>query len=156
MKMFLRTGLLVHERARPASKGIAIVVGPGRVDGQFRICRWRGSQQHWSLPIAVGQEHLEAVADWTQIPLTEAKRLAAAAFERNYLVQAMESAKGSVVDAAILAGVDRSNFRRLLQRHGLVKRPAPPRSKRQTTKKTKKTTKKAKTKTKTKTKRSVR
>ena len=128
--MFLRIGMLVHERTRPASKGIAIVVGPGRVDGQFRICRWRGGQQHWSLPVAVGQEQLEAVADWTQIPLTEAKRLAAAAFERNYLVQAMESAKGSVVDAAVLAGVDRSNFRRLLQRHGLVKLPAPPRPKR--------------------------
>ena len=143
--MFLRAGVLVHERARPASKGIAIVVGPGRVDGQFRICRWRGGQQHWSLPVAVGQEQLEAVADWTQIQLTEAKRLAAAAFERNYLVQAMESAKGSVVDAALLAGVDRSNFRRLLQRHGLVKLPAPQLKRRQTTKTTKKT-KKRKTK----------
>ena len=71
-----------------------------------------------------------AIADWTQMPLTEAKRLAAAAFERNYLVQAMETAKGSVVDAALRAGVDRSNFRRLLQRHGLVKLPVPLRPKR--------------------------
>ena len=75
--------MIVHDRRRPASKGIAIVVGPGRVDGKFRICRWRGGQQHWSLPIVIGQEQLEAIADWTLMPLTEAKRLAATAFERN-------------------------------------------------------------------------
>jgi hypothetical protein len=111
-------------------KGVAIVVGPAKHDGQFRICRWRGGQQHWSLPVVIGAEQLQAIADWTQMPLTEAKRLAAAAFERNYLVRAMESAKGSVMDAAGLAGVDRSNFRRLLQRHALVKMlPRPKRPK---------------------------
>lgn len=119
--IFIKAGLIVHDRKRPMSKSVAIVVGPGRADGQFRICRWRGGQQHWSLPVVIGQEQLMAIADWTQMPLTEAKRLAAAAFERNYLVRAMEDAQGSAVDAARVAGVDRSNFRRLLQRHGLVK-----------------------------------
>jgi len=128
--MFIKPGLVVHDRKRPMSKSVAIVVGPGRVEGQFRICRWRGKQQHWGLPVAIGKEQLIAVADWTQMPLTEAKRLAAAAFERNYLVRAMESAKGSVVDAAHLASVDRSNFRRLLQRHALVKMPRPKRKRR--------------------------
>ncbi len=52
-------------------------------------------------------------------PLTEAKRKAGAAFEKRYLVAAMERAKGSVSEAARLAGLDRTNFRRLLQRHGL-------------------------------------
>jgi two-component system response regulator HydG len=52
-------------------------------------------------------------------PLTEAKRRATAAFEKRYLVAAMEKAKGSVSEAARLAGLDRTNFRRLLQRHGL-------------------------------------
>ncbi len=52
-------------------------------------------------------------------PLTEAKRKASAAFEKRYLVAAMERAKGSVSEAARLAGLDRTNFRRLLQRHGL-------------------------------------
>jgi len=53
------------------------------------------------------------------MPLTEAKRLAAAEFERRYLIRVMERAGGSVSEAARLAGLDRTNFRRQLQRHGL-------------------------------------
>ena len=53
------------------------------------------------------------------LPLTEAKRRASAAYERAYLVRVMEKAKGSVSEAARLSGLDRTNFRRLLQRHGL-------------------------------------
>ena len=125
MTVFI-SGLIVHDRKRPVAKSVAIVVGPSTRPGQFRICRWRGGQQHWSLPIAVDQTQLAPVSDWTLMPLTAAKRLASAAFERNYLVRAMEYAQGSAVDAARAAGVDRSNFRRLLQRHGLVKIPPPP------------------------------
>ena len=51
-------------------------------------------------------------------PLTEAKRQSAVEFERCYLVNLMQRA-GSVSDAARLAGLDRTNFRRLLTRHGL-------------------------------------
>jgi two-component system, NtrC family, response regulator GlrR len=51
--------------------------------------------------------------------LTEAKRLAASAFERRYLVRVMERAGGKVSEGARLSGLDRTNFRRLLQRHGL-------------------------------------
>lgn len=53
------------------------------------------------------------------MPLTDAKRLAAAEFERRYLVSVMERAGGSVSAGAKLAGLDRTNFRRQLQRHGL-------------------------------------
>ncbi|NVB78580.1 MAG: sigma-54-dependent Fis family transcriptional regulator [Kofleriaceae bacterium] len=52
-------------------------------------------------------------------PLTEAKRKASAEFEKRYLTKVMERSKGSVSEAARLAGLDRTNFRRLLQRHGL-------------------------------------
>jgi DNA-binding NtrC family response regulator len=52
-------------------------------------------------------------------PLTDAKRRASAAFEKRYLTKVMERAKGSVSEAARLAGLDRTNFRRLLQRHGI-------------------------------------
>jgi DNA-binding NtrC family response regulator len=55
----------------------------------------------------------------TLVPLTEAKRRASSEFERRYLVRVMEKAKGSVSEAARLAGLDRTNFRRLLQKHGL-------------------------------------
>jgi len=53
------------------------------------------------------------------LPLTEAKRRASAAYEKRYLERVMRDAKGSVSEAARLAGLDRTNFRRLLQRHGL-------------------------------------
>lgn len=53
------------------------------------------------------------------MPLVDAKRLVAAAFERRYLVRVMESAGGTVSEGARLSGLDRTNFRRLLQRHGL-------------------------------------
>ena len=81
------------------------------------------------LPPTIGRPRLAAgsgvlarvdgakVGDGT--PFTEAKRAAALEFERAYLLQLMERAQGSVSGAARLAGVDRTNFRRLLQRHGI-------------------------------------
>lgn len=132
MKIWLIEIRIVLDRTRPAGRSAAIVVGTSKRPGQLRICRWRGGQQHWSLPVTVDRKQLERIVDWTLMPLTEAKRLASAAFERNYLVHAMESAKGSMVDAARLAGVDRSNFRRLLQRHGLVRIPPRPKRRRRT------------------------
>ena len=58
------------------------------------------------------------------LPWMEAKRRAEAAFERDYLSRLMTLAKGKVTDAARLAGVERCNFRKLLQRNGL--RPRKP------------------------------
>lgn len=54
-----------------------------------------------------------------EMPLTEAKRRAAMDFERRYLVRVMEQARGSVSEGARRSGLDRTNFRRLLHRHGL-------------------------------------
>ena len=51
-------------------------------------------------------------------PLTEAKRQSANEFERCYLINLMAKA-GSVSEAARFAGLDRSNFKKLLHRHGL-------------------------------------
>lgn len=53
------------------------------------------------------------------LPLTEAKRRASLAFENRYLLRMMKLAKGSVSEGARLAGLDRTNFRRLLHRHGI-------------------------------------
>ncbi len=65
---------------------------------------------------ASGADHGD---DADGMSLTEAKRRAAAAFEKRYLGRVMEKAKGSVSEAARLAGLDRTNFRRLLQRHSI-------------------------------------
>jgi two-component system response regulator AtoC len=75
-------------------------------------------------PQIVGRKRGEVVAQSEDNgdelpPLTEAKRRAGSEFERRYLVRVMERAKGSVSEAARLAALDRTNFRRLLQKHGL-------------------------------------
>jgi len=64
-----------------------------------------------SRPIFLGSTDEEIVS------LAEGKKRAAATFERDYLVRVMWVAKGSISEAARLAGIDRTNFRRLLQRH---------------------------------------
>jgi len=55
----------------------------------------------------------------TAIPLTESKRRSAAEHERCYLTSVMEKAGGSVSEGARIAGLDRTNFRRLLHRYGI-------------------------------------
>ena len=81
-------------------------------------------------PVAVvtnlaGEVELSAMAQpsteqpSSELPYAEAKRHAEAAFERDYLSRLMTLSGGSVTGAARLAGVDRTNFRRLLQRSGL-------------------------------------
>jgi two-component system response regulator HydG len=51
------------------------------------------------------------------LPLSEAKRQVNATFERGYLLKVLERARGSVSEAARLAGIDRTNLRRLLKRY---------------------------------------
>ena len=72
-----------------------------------------------SAPTTPAVVNLDDDAALMSMSLIEGKRLAAASFERRYLVCVMERAKGSVSEGARLAGLDRTNFRRLLQRHGL-------------------------------------
>jgi DNA-binding NtrC family response regulator len=60
---------------------------------------------------------------WTlnHLPFSQAKELAMSAFERRYLSVALEKSQNNISAAALAAGMDRSNFRRLLKHHGLAK-----------------------------------
>jgi DNA-binding NtrC family response regulator len=51
------------------------------------------------------------------LPYAEAKRLALRAFERRYLAALLRKSENNVSTAARLAGMDRSNFRRLLKQY---------------------------------------
>ena len=55
----------------------------------------------------------------SRLPFPEAKRSAVDAFERGYLSAKLKEAGGNITRAADLAGLDRSNFRRLMRGHGL-------------------------------------
>jgi two-component system response regulator GlrR len=50
-----------------------------------------------------------------RLPLAEAT----VAFERSYIEHTLREARGNVAEAARAATVDRSNYRRLLKRHGI-------------------------------------
>jgi two-component system response regulator HydG len=58
---------------------------------------------------------VRAVAD---LPYPEAKRRVVRDFDRAYATQQLERAQGNVSEAARRAGLDRSNFRRVLRKHG--------------------------------------
>ena len=51
------------------------------------------------------------------LPYAQAQRLAMRAFERRYLSALLEKSGNNVSSAARAAGVDRSNFRRLLKQY---------------------------------------
>jgi two-component system response regulator GlrR len=53
------------------------------------------------------------------LPFGVARRLAAAAFERSYLLRLLEDNDGVVAQAARVAGLDRVHFYRLLRKHGI-------------------------------------
>jgi two-component system response regulator HydG len=89
------------------------VIVPGALPGAV------SARGHGRPPATLPVVALDGDADQLP-PLTEAKRRAGAVFEKNYLTMAMERAKGSISEAARLAGLDRTNFRRLLQRHGIA------------------------------------
>ncbi len=55
----------------------------------------------------------------SRLSFSEAKRHAVSAFERGYLVTKLREASGNITRAAEAAGLDRSNFRRLLRSHGI-------------------------------------
>jgi DNA-binding NtrC family response regulator len=56
-------------------------------------------------------------ADLADLPYAEAKRRLVSQFDENYTRELLRRASGNMSEAARRAGLDRSNFRRLLKRH---------------------------------------
>ncbi len=78
-----------------------------------------------NLPAEIQSAKRPASVDVTFLRLTEmgfaqAKALSVAAFERRYLSTLLERTGGNISQAALAAGMDRSNFKRLLREHELV------------------------------------
>ncbi len=72
------------------------------------------------LPEGLGDERAGseiAGATLAHLPYAQAKKLATRAFERRYLAAILSRANNNISMAARLAGVDRSNFRRLLKQY---------------------------------------
>jgi DNA-binding NtrC family response regulator len=65
-------------------------------------------------------------ASLTHLPFTQARLLAASAFERRYASTQLRRTQGNISRAAELSGMDRSNFRRLLREHGIAARAEGP------------------------------
>jgi len=59
-------------------------------------------------------------------PFLEAKKRLVESFERDYLQSQMERSDGNIAKAARLSDMDRSYFKRLLKRHGLLPERADP------------------------------
>jgi DNA-binding NtrC family response regulator len=117
MIITLSVGQLVRDRRAPQKLGI--VVGQSTRRGKLRVRPWHAVAEKLGPPVAIATKRLEPIEDLTTLPLAVAKHLATAAFERGYLATVMERAAGTISAAARLADVDRTNFRRLLQHHGL-------------------------------------
>ncbi len=80
------------------------------------------------LPPNIGAEGKPAAdepASLTHLPFYQARELNHAAFERRYCSTILKKTEGNITRAAELAGVDRSNFRRLLKQHGIAAKADP-------------------------------
>jgi two-component system response regulator HydG len=101
----------VRELENAIERAVVLARGPELVPGD--------------LPPGVGTAPRGAEVDPTSLshlPLAEAKRLAVGAFERRYLAELLRRELGNVTRAAKAAGVDRSNFRKLLREYGVAAR----------------------------------
>jgi DNA-binding NtrC family response regulator len=56
------------------------------------------------------------VAELAELPYGEAKRRLVAMFDETYTAELLQKSGGNMSEAARRAGLDRSNFRRLLKR----------------------------------------
>jgi DNA-binding NtrC family response regulator len=82
--------------------------GPGLSRGRERVDGFSGAQGRGSSP-----SFFEELAG---LPYAEAKRRVVASFDETYTTELLRRAGGNMSEASRLAGLDRSNFRRLLKK----------------------------------------
>ena len=78
----------------------------------------------WPVPLFASvdgtQQSIGVMASQKEtVPFADAKKQAMEGFERRYLLDVLQRADGNISQASRLAGLDRSNFRRMLKRHDL-------------------------------------
>jgi DNA-binding NtrC family response regulator len=76
-----------------------------------------------ALPHHIGQGTpmgLEDQKSLSNLPYKKAKRMALMSFEKRYLVTLLQRTSGNISQASRAAGLDRSNFRRILKRYDLA------------------------------------
>ena len=92
-----------------------------RASGTLReaaVSPWAGRSN--GLPLEAGQASGSTSAmlsDLAELPYAEAKRRLVALFDETYTGEILRRTSGNMSEAARRAGLDRSNFRRLLKRH---------------------------------------
>jgi len=101
---------LAHIQADGAPCEAILVTAPGDVESAVDAVEE-------GLLSAPGQDPTRGMlADLARLPYTEAKRRLLSLFDETYTGEVLRSARGNLSEAARRAGLDRSNFRRLLKR----------------------------------------
>ncbi len=118
-KLANKYGKRAHRFAPDALKALATAAWPGNVRQLHNVVEQVSALTPTPLiPLALVQRALRSPTVEV-LTLTDARLR----FERDYLVGLLKLTDGSVADAARLAGRNRTEFYRLLQRHGLTPGP---------------------------------
>ena len=71
------------------------------------------------IPFARGTQKMDLLDENELPPMMEAKHQMISTFEQSYISKVLRKSKGSVSEAARIAGLDRANFKRLLHRYSI-------------------------------------
>ena len=88
----------------------AVVLGR---DDTLRLADLPPALRDGALPAASGLEH------FAHLRFRKARTLSMAAFEQRYVTELLRRVEGNISEAARLAGLDRSNFKRIVKRAGI-------------------------------------
>ncbi|GMU58422.1 MAG: sigma-54-dependent Fis family transcriptional regulator [Myxococcaceae bacterium] len=102
----------VRELENVVERAVVLARGPEVTVGELPqpVARAASAPEEVAeLPAATGEAPL--------VPYVQAKRAAVGAFDQQYLARVLKKTSGNITAAAALAGLDRSNFRRLVKQY---------------------------------------